>query len=291
MKWYDFSWEFVLEDLYIELKMNNFNCRYYYKLIRKASLILVFITFLGCVSKFHSITGQVVNEAEDGVAGVSISVCYYGWGWGVNGLVWDKTYCSEPVKSDTNGVYSIRFRGPDVMTYKVKAEDWVVTKTHRTTDSRIVVMRRDKYFKQLAIQRKRDKEKFRIKKDSENNADYYCRVVLNDSRKVNLRYKGQKLKIFQTLMPFSDQLLNIFAVQGDNERAAGFVNEIRMKIDREEIDTVIHLRTDDIACPKNTFILEIIFLDSNIEFSGEVEILVPSIKAMFDMYIWNKDKL
>lgn len=253
-------------------------------------MILVFITLLGCISKFHTITGKVVNESEVGIADVSISVCYYGWGWGVNGLVWDKPYCSAPVKTDVSGVYSIGFRGPDVMTYKVNSEGWVETKTHRTTDSRIVLMRRDKYFKQLAIQRKLDKEKFRIRKNFENNADYYCRVSLNESRKVNLRYKGQKLKIFQTLMPFSDQLLSMFAVQGDYERATDFANEIRMRIDRKEIDSIIHLRIDDIVCPKDTFLLEVIFTDLNIEFSEEVEILVPSIKAMFDMYIWNKDK-
>ena len=260
---------------------------HFYIFTKKTYLLLSLIVLTGCIYKFQSITGKVVDELGNSIPGVMVSACYSGWGWSVNGLVWDKRYCSEPVITDVDGVYSIGFRGPDVMGFKIDKEGWVQTKSHRINDSQIVLMRRDKYFKQLAIKRKLAEEIFRVRQPNESNADYYCRVILNDSGKIKLKYKGQRLKIAQTLMSYPDQSLNIFSVQGDYKLANDFASEVRLRVNREEVDSDIHVRKDNTDCPKDIFFLEVRLPYSTNEFSDAIEILVPSVKALFDMYIWN----
>lgn len=255
--------------------------------LKNPLFLLSLFIIIGCEYKFQTITGEVADESGNSIPDVIISACYSGLGWSLNGLVWDKTYCSEPVLTDVEGIYSIGFRGPDVMGFKTDKEGWVQTKSHRTNDSQIVLMRQDKYFKQQALQRKLTEENFRIREPKESNADYYCRVILNESGKINLKYKGQRLKIFQALMLYPNQSLSIFAVQGDYKLASDFANEARLRVNRKEIDGAIHLSKDKAECLNNMFFIEARLPYLINEFSGAIEVLVPSVKLLLDMYILN----
>ena len=253
----------------------------------KITCLVLFTTQTGCIYESQTITGKVVDESGLEIPNVVVTVCHYGWGWSDNGLVWDKEYCSEPAITDNAGVYTINFYAPDIIKLRARKEGWMQTNDFWTNESRIVLINREKYLKREAAQRYLIEQEFKKRLAGESNAEYYCRVILSRSGTATLNYISQKIVVFQSIHKFKAQPLSLFAVKGTYGVVSAFANEAVLKINGKEIGRKTSLQSGESACQPDIYFIETDFPYSSNELNRRIEILVPSLKAMFDMDIWH----
>ena len=247
---------------------------------------LFFVTQTGCIYESQTITGKVVDESGVEIRNVVVKACYSGWGWSSNGLVWDKDYCSEPAVTDNAGVYSINFNGPTFMRLMARKEGWIQRQDFNSSASRITLTRLETYLKREAAKRALSEQEFKKRQPGESSSEYYCRVILNRSGKVTLNYIDQKIMVFQDLLEFEGQPMALFALQGSYKAASSFANEAVLKINGREVGKKLSLQSDETSCQSDIYFIETYLPYSNDELNRRIAILVPGIKAMFDMSIW-----
>lgn len=256
------------------------------KLSRVSGLLALFFLLLSCPACSYeplSITGTVVDESGSPVSDVSVWACYSDWGWGKEGyLVWDKETCSETVQTDEEGMYAISFTGPASSRLRVSKEGWIQSDSYNATHSRIVMTKSADYsarlrdaVKQRALQRCKPEA-------SETDMGYYCRVVRADSRPVRLQYLDEIMIVTPTILENENQATAIFSVQGGLRAIEAFAKELVLMIDGEKQDLSFSIKADEADCAEGLYFLELRTQGMDAWGNTSVDLLVPSIKAMFE---------
>lgn len=248
---------------------------------------MLLLAIPGCSHEVRTISGQVVDESGSAVSGVALKACYSDWGWSNGRLVWDKDFCSEPVTSDKDGHYRIRFRGPAESRLLLRKEGWLQTTDYHATDTRIVIVRSDLYnARRLQEQQARD-EAFRKRRPDETAAAYYCRVIVPETRPVNLTYRDSKLAITPVLLTTDDGASNLLAIEGPPETVRSIAAELQLRADGASITNGGNLLNGTIGCASDYSFIAF-SLTHRPAPDTRLEILVPSISALFDADLWRR---
>ena len=259
------------------------------KAIKLVCAILFLMIASACSDEPLTISGKVLNESGAPLSDVTVWACYSGWGWGeAEGyLVWDKNYCSETTQTNHDGYYVITFKGPTSSKLKARKDGWVQTQDFNTTHSRIILTRVEEHRSTLRAEAKSRDLEHRRRRVEESETDYYCRVILPDIQPVNLNYKDDVLSITPVLLGHEVNSDALFAVRGLSVGVLKFSNEVVLKINGVAQDRNFSLMPVEKSCG-----MDVNFIGVNSPGLNEwpdtgVEILVPSISAMFDMQIWH----
>lgn len=247
------------------------------------------LTGIGCSYQPLTINGQVVDESGNALDNVHVWACYSGWGWSEEAgyLVWDKNYCSEPTQTNHDGLYTITFRGPTSSRLRAKKDGYVQTQDFNTKDSHLVLTRNKVHqSRRRAEAKQRDLEK-RLWRPGESETDYYCRVIIPDFTPVNLKYKNDVISITPVLLEHDSQSNTIFSVNGLSGDIQQFSREIVIKVNGATLNSNFSVLPVETACGPDVHFIRVDIPDFNGWSKNEVEILVPSSNAAFDMQIWN----
>ncbi len=250
--------------------------------------LLFLMTGSACSHEPQTITGKVVDESGAPLSDVKVVACYSGWGRSNGQLVWDKDYCSEAAQTDRDGSYVIHFKGPDSMRLRARKEGWVQTLSYNITHSRIVLASSEDHSARLkAAARQREQER-RQRLPGESDADYYCRVIVPERRNVHLSYRDQPLVVMQTLLVQEARSEALFAVRGSSGGAQAFAGEAVIKVSGEATGSTLSLRPVETSCGADVHFIGVDGPDLDARADTRVEILVPSISAMFGMHAWSR---
>lgn len=266
--------------------MNNFNFSSSTGIFKNICAILFLISQAACAHDPQTITGQVVDESGVAISNVEVKACYSGWGWSGNSLVWDKDYCSEPVMTDSSGLYVIDFKGSGYIRLMGKKEGWIQTRDFNAKASRIILTRLKTHIMREAERKESEEKKFRTRLQDESNAEYFCRVILNRSGKITLNYMEQKIVVCQTLINYNDQTLTLFVLHGSHDTVSSFSREMVLRISGKEVDTNFFPGSDATACQSDIYFIETDLPQLSTKSDMQIEVLIPSINAMFDVNIW-----
>jgi hypothetical protein len=269
--------------------MNNWKIKKRATNIKFACTFLFLMTGVACSHDPLTITGKVVNESGNSLSDVSVWVCYSGWGWGeASYLVWDKDYCSETTQTNQEGLYNITFKGPISSRLRAKKDGWVQTHDYNTTHSRIILTKSEDYSSRLRAESMQRELKHRQRLPEESETAYYCRVVLPEVQSVNLSYQNEPLSISPAFLKLDTQNYALFAIRGSSRAVKAFSCEMILKINGETPDSNVLLKSVETSCGPDVHFLEVSTPDLTAWATSRVEILVPSISAMFDMHIWSR---
>jgi len=269
--------------------MNNWKIKKLVTNIKFAYTFLFLMTGVACSHDPLTITGKVVDESGKSLSDVSVWACYSGWGWSeADYLVWDKDYCSETTQTNQDGLYSIIFKGPVSSRLRARKDGWVQTQSYNTTHSRIVLIKREDYSSRLRAESIRLELKHRQRLPAESDTAYYCRVVLPEIQSVNLNYQNETLSISPAFLKLETENDTLFAIRGSSQAVKAFSSEMVLKINGETQDSNVLLKPVETSCRLDVHFLEVSTSDLNAWVEARVEILVPSISAMFEMHTWSQ---
>lgn len=256
-------------------------------MIRIACVIIILIVAVGCTHESQTITGQVVDESGAALNDVVVTACYSGWGWSSGYLVWDKNYCSQPVSTNSTGLYVINFKGPEFIRLRAKKDGWIQAQDFAPADSRITLTSSKDYSARATAEAKLREKIIRQRIPNETDTEYYCRVILSRSRPVTLQYKGERLAVTQSLFTYQNQNEALFALNGSATAARSFADEIQFKINGQRVNSKFSYRPVETTCKADIHFLGATIHDLQLLRDERLEILVPSHQAMFDMHVWN----
>jgi hypothetical protein len=256
--------------------------------IRFVCTILFLMTGIGCSNETLTITGKVVDETGDALGNVTVWVCYSGWGWGEKEdyLVWDKNYCSETTQTNHDGLYVITFKGPASSRLRTRKDGWVQAQDFNTTHSIIILTKSEDYSTRLTSEAKLRENKHRQQLPEESETEYYCRAILSKIRSVNLNYHGEILSITPNFLKYGGHSDALFALRGSSRAANSFSDEAVLKIDGETLNSNVALKSVVTGCEADVNFIGVNIPSSNLLTDARIEILVPSISAMFEMETW-----
>jgi hypothetical protein len=268
--------------------MNNWKIKKLATNIKFACTLLFLMTVVACSHDPLTITGKVVDESDNSLSDVSVWVCSSGWGWSeADYLVWDKDYCSETTQTNQEGLYNITFKGPVSSRLRASKDGWVQTQDYNTTHSRIVLTKSEDYSSRLRTESVQRELKHQQRLPGESEAAYYCRVVLLEIQPVNLSYQDEPLSISPAFLKLDTQIDALFAIRGSSRAVKAFSYEMVLKINGKTPDSNVLLKSVETICGPDVHYLEVSTPDLNAWPGSRVEILVPSISAMFDMHFRN----
>ncbi len=255
--------------------------------IKFACSFLFLVTGVACSHDPLTITGKVVDESGNALNDVAVSACYSGWGWGeADYLVWDKDYCSETSRTNQEGVYVITFNGPVSSRLRTKKEGWVQTQDYNATHSRIVLTRSEDYSSRLRTESMQREREHRQRLPGESETAYYCRVVLPKFQSVNVSYQNESLAITPALLKLNAHGDALFAVRGSSRAVNALSSEMVLKINSEAPGSV-QFKSPETNCGLDVHFLTVSVPGLNTRPDSRVEILVPSVGAMFDLHMWS----
>lgn len=267
--------------------MNNWEIKKLATNIKFACAFLFLMTGVACSHDPLTITGRVVDESGNSLSAVSVWACYSEWGWGEAGyLVWDKDNCSETTQTNHDGLYIITFKGPVSSRLRARKEGWVQTQDYNTTHSSIVLTKSEDHRSKLRAESMQRELEHWQRLPGESETDYYCRVVLPETRSVNLNYQGGPLSITPALLKHDSQSDAIFAIRGSSAAVKAFSSEIVLQVNGATSDNNALFKSVETSCGLDVHFVGVSIPDLNASTDGQIEILVPSISAMFDMNIW-----
>ncbi len=258
----------------------------YHKLTGIVFAILFLLAQAGCSHKSQAITGKVVDESGNPLSGVTVSACYTGWGWASGSLVWDKSYCSKPGLTNEAGSYVINFKGPSNMRLMARKEGWIQLRNFNTRDSHIVLTSREEYNARQRAQEKSRESAFLRRRPGESDTAYYCRVILFRVHSINIEYQGETISITQALLEYGDTGNAFFALRGSTRAASSFAGEAQFVFNGKPVSGNFSLRSDGTSCKSDVHIIQATILDFVSVSDDRIEMLVPSIRAGWDMKIW-----
>ena len=265
--------------------MNNYKVKSLVSSIKLACLFTCLMIGTACSYEPLTITGSVVDESGNALSDVTVWACYSGWGWAeeVGYLVWDKNYCSETTQTNHDGLYVITFKGPVSSRLKARKEGWVQTQDYIPANSRIVLTSREDYGVRLRTEAKQRVQEHQRRRAEESETDYYCRVIFQKSRPINLNYQEETLAITPTLFESDDKSGALFAAVGSARAVDAFANEVVLKVNGVAQDCNFSFNSVETGCGQDVHFIEVRAPDFNEHSEAEVEILIPTIKAMFDV--------
>jgi hypothetical protein len=267
--------------------MNNGKLNCLATIIKIISEILFLTVCVGCTNETLIIKGKVVDESGNSLSDVSVWACYSGWGWGEAGyLVWDKDYCSETTQTNPNGLYVITFKGPASSRLRTRKDGWVQAQDFNTTHSIIILTKSEDYSTRLTSEAKLRENKHRQQLPEESETEYYCRAILSKIRSVNMNYHGEILSITPNFLKYGGHSDALFALRGSSRAANSFSDEAVLKIDGETLNSNVALKSVVTGCEADVNFIGVNIPSSNLLTDARIEILVPSISAMFEMETW-----
>ncbi len=262
--------------------------------------ICLLLSVVGCIprdSTFYE--GQVVDEQGNPVQGVSIELCYHGWGWdwsmaGGFPLVMGASYCSDQVITDKFGQYKVVFAGKPSTFVLARHKDWIQLNDVLATDGRVVVARKDLYNQRIERQEREKEKGFRKRKQGETVTDYYCRVIQRRSDKVDLMYRGDRITITQSLL--ANQGKVVFGVSGPYDIIqvlSGDIDLLEQAPDGRPRSLIKNFETlsEQDVCGDNTYFIissarkSPKFFDT----AGSLIMQVESVRAGFRTKVWNHE--
>jgi hypothetical protein len=261
------------------------------KLPKAISLTAILFFLLSCAACGYdplTITGKVVDEEGNALSDVSVWACYSGWGWGKEEeyLVWDKDTCSETVQTDTQGMYAISFKGPVSSRLRARKDGWVQANDYNTSHSQIVMTRTEDHSARLRdAAKQRDLQRAK-RAGTETDTDYYCRVVMSGARSVRLHYQDEVMVVSPTLVEDESQTMAMFAVEGSSKAAKAFAKELVLKVNGETQDISFSTYAGGSDCADDLSFVEFKSQGVAAWCDATVELLLPSVKAMFDAKIF-----
>jgi len=251
-------------------------------------LILLLVAVAGCTHQEQQISGQVVAESGSALGDVAVTACYSGWGRSNGQLVWDKDYCSEPVSTDSAGWYVINFNGPDSMRLRAEKAGWVQTRDYNSTQSRLVLTPLAVYQARSAAAAREREGTFRDRFPGETAADYYCRVIVSRVRSISLSYQTAKLAITPSLLTDDDPNKVYFAVSGPAAATSSFCDEVQVRINGQPAGAQFSLMPPGTGCATELQMVEVVVPAGIPATDAPLELLVPSLSAMFELNIWSQ---
>ena len=258
-----------------------------------AITLFFMMAIVGCSYSFpKTITGEAVNESGEALNDVAVRVCYSGWGWG-DYLIWDEDYCSDPVFTNSHGLYIINFSGfllpwspaSDSIKLWAKKEGWTQTKSVYIPNTRIIMANNEKIRERRIAELRLTERNFQQQLTDESDADYYCRVILPETRSTTLIYHGERLSVTPTLLRSSVDHHAIFALSGTSNAVNSFSEEALLKSNRKIVNANFTLMPAAKSCKADIHFMSVNIPDLKGDTDREVEIFVPSIRAIFDIKI------
>jgi len=264
--------------------MNDYKVKSLVSSIKLACLFTLLMIGTACSYEPLTIAGTVVDESGNALSDVTVWACYSGWGWADEAgyLVWDKDYCSETTQTNNDGLYVITFKGPVSSRLKARKEGWVQTQDYTPANSHIVLTSSEDYSVRLRTEAKQRVQEHQRRRAEESETAYYCRVIFQESRPINLSYQNETLAITPTLFESDDKSGALFAAVGSARAVAAFVSEVVLKVNGVAQESSFSLNSAETGCGQDVHFIEVRAPDFNKHSEAEVEMLIPSIKAMFD---------
>ena len=105
-------------------------------------------------------------------------------------------------------------------------------------------------------------------------------------RSINLNYQDEILSITPALLEDRHQEETIFSVRGSTRTFRSFFDEVVIKINDESFDINVSFKSTEKNCGPDIHFISVKTSGLNSLQDARVEILIPSINAMFDMQIW-----
>lgn len=267
--------------------MNKIKYNYTATIIKISCAFLFIISSAGCTNETQTINGKVVDKSGNALSDVAVSACYSGWGWSSGYVVWDKNFCSEIILTNHNGSYIINFKGPKVMRLRVAKDGWIQAQDFNTKDSRIVLINTEEYSETQATETKLLEKRLHHRLPNESNEEFYCRVIISRIRPVDLDYHGEPLSIVPNLLQYNNLNNVLFTVRGSSKAASTFASEVVFRINGQAVKGNFSLRSVVTTCKSDIHFIEAKIPDVYLGKNKQIEILVPSVQALFDMQIWN----
>ena len=227
-----------------------------------------------------------MDESGNPLRNVSVQACYSGWGFSQGSFVWDKDYCSEITQTNHDGSFVISFNGPDSSRLTASREGWIQTEDYNTTHSRIVLTRSEDYALRLKAEAEKREIDNRKYLPDESEKEYYCRVILSEVRPVRLNYQDEIIIITPVLLENNLQNRAVFALKGSAGCVNSFSDEVVIKINGENSGNSVSIESGGNSCGTDTHFISVIVSGLYSASDIRIEILIPSINAMFDMKIW-----
>jgi hypothetical protein len=119
----------------------------------------------------------------------------------------------------------------------------------------------------------------------ETGSAYYCRKILPEIRPVRLNYQDESLLVTPVLLAGKGQDNALFAVRGSFGAAQELAREVVFKIDGETIISKTALLDAGASCGEKSHLIDVKLGDLNVWPEYGVELLVPDIKALFDVEV------
>jgi len=267
--------------------MNNFKFNRPATIIKIACVFLFLMADAGCGYESQTITGKVLDESGATMSDVAVTACYSGWGLSNGQLVWDKDFCSEPAVTDSAGLYVIHFKGPGSMRLMARKDGWIQTQDFNTTHSRVILTRSEDYSARLTSEARLQEKKFRNRLPGESDTEYYCRVIVVRIKSFDVNYQGERLSITPSLLTFGDHNDALFALRGSSAAVDSFSKEALLKINGIMVRQNFSIRLMATPCTSDLHFMALTIPEPNPGPGGRIEILVPSIRALLDMHVWN----
>lgn len=267
-------------------RMSNEICNCLGTTFKVACALLFLVAGIGCSYDPLTITGKVVDESGAALGDVTVWACYSGWGWNNGYLVWDQDYCSETVQTNQDGRYVIKFKGPASLRLRARKDGWVQAQDFNTTHSRIILTKNADYSARLRSEAQLREKRRRQRIPAESDTEYYCRVILPEVRPVNLNYQKEILLITPNLLSIKDNRDAFFALRGSSSAVNAFTSEMVLRVNGETRNNSILLNAVGAGCEDGIHFVGVNLPSIDSWTNTRVEILVPSISAMFDIQIW-----
>ncbi len=237
----------------------------------------------GCEYEHRTLQGVVKDENGAVIPGVSVTACYSGWSWANGSLVWDKSFCSQPARTDESGKYTIDFRGPPAMRLRAVKDGWVQTHNFSNTDKQITLVKKETYQARLAQEANLKNILFLKRRPNESDREYYIRVIQPASDRVTLQYMNRKLTVLQSALVEGNRAL--FAVRGERQTVFHFSREVILKNNRKPVISQTTVSKQDNNHDTDMFFIDMDFRGQNSSPLTKPTLLVPSIHAEFGMRI------
>lgn len=103
---------------------------------------------------------------------------------------------------------------------------------------------------------------------------------------MNLNYLGESLAVTPRLLKYGDHNQALFALRGSSRAASFFSEEVLLKINGQTVNGNFSFRQVETSCDSDIHFVGANIPELPLGIDKRLEILVPSIRAMFDMHIW-----
>ncbi len=173
------------------------------------------------------------------------------------------------------------------MILRVNKNEWMQAQDYSTKTSKIVLVRLKDYYRKEQAKKKLAEELFRKRIPSESDIEYFCRVIHKRSSQVVIMYKGQRIKVTQTILQHDNLASVLLAISGAYDVIGMLAGELMLNSNGKKWATNLILLPEGNQCGQKTYFLAA--RTKYVQPSTNVSASIPGISASFNMRIWNKE--